>query len=161
MKKTIIAVIVAVLVVAIGATGIFLFTATESKQLNNENLSTYYDVKVEITDYIQGEKASELLGILATYEPSTAKIHITITPKDNITCDGGELLYTFTDNLWKVTEGDNNIKVPLNAEGFTEAYIDIESDLKLSQVNEPDLSEIEFNTVYGTVTYKKFFNKLG
>ena len=30
MKKTIIAVIVAVLVVAIGATGIFLFTATEA-----------------------------------------------------------------------------------------------------------------------------------
>ena len=83
MKKTIIAVIVAVLVVAIGATGIFLFTATESKQLNNENLSTYYDVKVEITDYIQGEKASELLGILATYEPSTAKINITITDIDN------------------------------------------------------------------------------
>ena len=161
MKKTIIAVVIAVLVVAIGATGIFLFTATESKQLNTENLSIYYDVKVEITDYVQGEKASELLGILSTYEPSTAKIHITVTPKDNITCDGGEILYSFNDNLWKIVDGNKNIKVTLNPQGATEAYIDIESDLKLSQVNAPDLSEIEFNTVYGTVTYKKFFNKLG
>ena len=88
------------------------------------------------------------------------KIHITVTPKDDITCDGGELLYTFRDNLWKVTDGDQNIKVTLNPEGVTEVYIDIESDLKLSQVNAPDLNEIEFNTVYGTVTYKKFFNKL-
>lgn len=160
MKKTIIAVIIAVLVVAIGSTAIFLFTATESKQLNNENLSTYYDVKVQITDYTQGEKASELLGILATYEPSTAKIYITVTPKDDITCDGGEMLYTFNNNLWKVTDGDKNIKVTLNPQGITEVYIDIESDLKLSQVNGPDLSDIEFNTVHGTVTYKKFFNKL-
>ena len=160
MKKTIIAVIIAVLVVAIGSTAIFLFTATESKQLNNENLSTYYDVKIQITDYTQGEKASELLGILATYEPSTAKIYITVTPKDDITCDGGEMLYTFNNNLWKVTDGDKNIKVTLNPQGITEVYIDIESDLKLSQVNAPDLSDIEFNTVHGTVTYKKFFNKL-
>ncbi|MBO7178983.1 MAG: hypothetical protein J6V78_01470 [Clostridia bacterium] len=160
MKKIIISVVSTALVIALIATGILLFTATDSKQLNSENLNTYYDVKVEITDYVQGEKASELLGILATYEPSTAKIHITVTPKDDITCDGGELLYTFRDNLWKVTDGDQNIKVTLNPEGVTEVYIDIESDLKLSQVNAPDLNEIEFNTVYGTVTYKKFFNKL-
>ena len=160
MKKIIISVVSTALVIALIATGILLFTATDSKQLNSENLNTYYDVKVEITDYVQGEKASELLGILATYEPSTAKIHISVTPKDDITCDGGELLYTFRDNLWKVTDGDQNIKVTLNPEGVTEVYIDIESDLKLSQVNAPDLNEIEFNTVYGTVTYKKFFNKL-
>ena len=160
MKKIIISVVSTALVIALIATGILLFTATDSKQLNSENLNTYYDVKVEITDYVQGEKASELLGILATYEPSTAKIHITVTPKDDITCDGGELLYTFRDNLCKVTDGDQNIKVTLNPEGVTEVYIDIESDLKLSQVNAPDLNEIEFNTVYGTVTYKKFFNKL-
>ena len=161
MKKTIIAVIVAVVVVAIGATGIFLFTATESKQLNSENLSTYYDVRVEITDYVQGEKASELLGILSTYEPSTAKIHITVTPKDDVTCDGGEILYSFRDNFWKISDGSENIKVTLNQEGVTEAYIDVESDLKLSQVNAPDITEVEFDTVYGTVTYKKFLNKLG
>ena len=39
MKKTIIAVVVAVLVVAIGATSIFLVTAKESKQLTKEILN--------------------------------------------------------------------------------------------------------------------------
>lgn len=160
MKKTIIAVIVAVLIVALSATGIFLFTATESKQLNSENLSTYYDIKIEITDYVQGMTASEFLGFFSTYEPSTAKIHITVTPKDNITCDSAEILYTVNDNFWKLNDGNKDIKLTLNSEGVTETYIDIESDLKLSQVNAPDINDIEFNTVYGTVTYKKFFNKL-
>jgi hypothetical protein len=160
MKKTIIAVVVAVLVVAIGATSIFLATAKESKQITKENLNTYYDVSVEITDYVRGEKSTEFLGLISTYSASTAKIHITTTPKDEITCDSGELVYTFTDDFWKVIDGGNTISVKLNAEGTTEVFVDIEADLKISTIAEPELSTVELTNALGTVTYKKFFNKL-
>ena len=160
MKKTIIAVIVAVLVVALGATSIFLVTAKESKQITKENLNTYYDVSVEITDYVRGEKSTEFLGLISTYSASTAKIHITITPKDEITCDGGVVIFDFNDDLWKVVDGADEIKVQLNAEGITELYVDIEADLKISTIAAPELSTVEFVNALGTVTYKKFFNKL-
>ena len=140
MKKTIIAVIAAVLVIAIAATSIFLVTAKESKQLTSENLSTYYDVKIEITDYIRGERDVEILGLIATYSASTAKIHITVTPKDT---------------------GDTTVTVDLNPEGVTETIIDIEADLKISTIAAPEISAVEITDAVGTVTYKKFFNKLG
>jgi hypothetical protein len=160
MKKTIIAVVVAVLVVAIGATSIFLVTAKESKQLTKEILNTYYDVSVEITDYVRGEKNTEFLGLISTYKPSTAKIHITITPKDDIICDGGVVIFNFNDDFWKVVNGSNEIKIQLNEEGVTELSVDIEADLKISTIAEPELSTVELTNALGTVTYKKFFNKL-
>ncbi len=160
MKKTIIAVVVAVLVIAIAATSIFLITAKESKQITIENLNTYYDVSVEITDYVRGEKSTEFLGLVTTYEPSTAKIHITVTPKDELTCDGAVVIFNFKDDFWKVVDGSDEIKVPLNTEGITELTIDIEADLKISTIAAPELSTVELVDALGTVTYKKFFNKL-
>ena len=160
MKKTIIAVVVAVLVVAIGATSIFLATAKESKQLTKEILNTYYDVSVEITDYVRGEKNTEFLGLISTYEASTAKIKITVTPKDDIVCDGGVVVFYFNDDFWKVVNGSNELKVELNEEGVTEFSVDIEADLKISTIAEPELSTVELTNALGTVTYKKFFNKL-
>ena len=161
MKKKIIAVVAIVLVLAIGAGTIYLTTAKESKQITLENLNTFYDVTVEITDYVQGEKSSEFLGLISTYEASTAKIHIVATPKDKIVCDGAKLEYEFKDDFWKVVDGSNTITIDLNAEGVTEAYIDIESDLKISVVNAPELNTVKLSNALGTVTYKKFFNKLG
>ena len=84
MKKKIIAIVAIVLVLAIGVGAIFLATAKESKQITLENLNTFFDVTVEITDYVEGEKSSEFLGLVSTYEASTAKIHIVATPKDKI-----------------------------------------------------------------------------
>lgn len=161
MKKKIIAIVAIVLVLAIGAGAIFLATAKESKQITLENLNTFFDVTVEITDYVEGEKSSEFLGLVSTYEASTAKIHIVATPKDKIVCDGAKLEYTFKDDFWKVVDGSNTITVNLNAEGVTEVYIDIESDLKISVVNAPELDTVKLTDALGTVTYKKFFNKLG
>lgn len=161
MKKTIIAVIAAVLVIAIAATSIFLVTAKESKQLTSENLSTYYDVKIEITDYIRGERDVEILGLIATYSASTAKIHITVTPKDKLTCDGAKLNLNLADDFWKTTNGDTTVTIDLNPEGVTEAIIDIEADLKISTIAAPEISAVEITDAVGTVTYKKFFNKLG
>ncbi len=161
MKKNIIAIVVAVLVVAIAATSIVLVTTKESKQITTENLNTYYDVSVEITDYVRGEKKTEFLGLVSTYSASTAKIHITVTPKDDISCDGGVIVFDFKDDFWKVVDGSNEIKVQLNAEGVTEVSVDIEADLKISTISEPELSTIELVNALGTVTYKKFFNKLG
>lgn len=160
MKKTIIAVVIAVLVVAIAATSIILVTSKESKQITKENLNTYYDVSVEITDYVRGEKDKEFLGLVSTYSASTAKIHITVTPKDDMTCDGGVIIFDFNDDFWKVVDGTDEIKLQLNAEGTTEAFIDIEADLKISTTAEPELSTIDLVNALGTVTYKKFFNKL-
>ena len=160
MKKKIIAIVAIILVIAIGAGAIYLATAKESKQITLENLSTFYDVTVEITDYVQGEKSSEFLGLISTYETSTAKIHIVATPKDKIICDGAKLEYEFKDDFWKVVDGSNTITIDLNTEGVTEAYIDIESDLKISIVNAPELDTVKLTNALGTVTYKKFFNKL-
>ena len=160
MKKKIITVVALVLVIAIGITAVYLATAKESKQITLENLSTYYDVTVEITDYVRGEKDKEFLGIISTYSASTAKIHIIVTPKDSITCDGAKLTYIFNDDFWEVVDGDDEITIDLNAEGVTEAYISIEADTKISSVAEPELSTIKLTNALGTVTYKKFFNKL-
>ena len=104
MKKKIIAIVAIVLVLAIGAGAIFLATAKESKQITLENLSTFYDVTVEITDYKEGEKSAEFLGLVSTYEASTAKIHIIATPKDKIVCDGAKLEYEFKDDFWNVVD---------------------------------------------------------
>ena len=160
MKKKLIPIIAIVLVVAIAATTLILLLAKESKQLTIENIDTFYDVSVEITDYVRGEKNTEILGLLATYEPSTAKIHITLTPKDSLTCDGGKVLFNFTDDFWKVTNGNNQITVDLNAEGVTEILVDVEADLKISTIAEPESSTVVLSDALGTVTYKKFFNKL-
>ncbi len=160
MKKKLIPIIAIVLVVAIAATTLILLLSKESKQLTIENMDTFYDVSVEITDYVRGEKNTEILGLLATYEPSTAKIHITLTPKDSLTCDGGKVLFNFTDDFWKVTNGNNQITVDLNAEGVTEIFVDVEADLKISTIAEPEASTVVLSDALGTVTYKKFFNKL-
>ncbi|MBO5856884.1 MAG: hypothetical protein J6Q87_01395 [Clostridia bacterium] len=161
MKKKIIAIVAIVLVLAISVGAIFLATAKESKQITSENLNTFYDVAVEITDYKEGEKSAEFLGLVSTYEASTAKIHIIATPKDKIVCDGAKLEYEFKDDFWNVVDGSDTITVNLNAEGVTEVYIDIESDLKISVVNAPELDTVKLTNALGTVTYKKFFNKLG
>ena len=160
MKKKLIPIIAIVLVVAIAATTLILLLSKESKQLTIENIDTFYNVSVEITDYVRGEKNTEILGLLATYEPSTAKIHITLTPKDSLTCDGGKVLFNFTDDFWKVTNGNNQITVDLNAEGVTEIFVDVEADLKISTIAEPEASTVVLSDALGTVTYKKFFNKL-
>ena len=160
MKKKLIPIIAIVLVVAIAATTLILLLSKESKQLTIENMDTFYDVSVEITDYVRGEKNTEILGLLATYEPSTAKIHITLTPKDSLTCDSGKVLFNFTDDFWKVTNGNNQITVDLNAEGVTEIFVDVEADLKISTIAEPEASTVVLSDALGTVTYKKFFNKL-
>ncbi len=159
MKKKLIPIIAIALVVVI-ATTLILLLSKESKQLTTENLDTFYDVSVEITDYVRGEKNTEILGLLATYEPSTAKVHITFTPKDNLTCDGGKVSFDFVDDFWKVTNGNNRIIVELNEEGVTEIYVDIEADLKISTIAEPELSTVSLSDALGTFTYKKFFNKL-
>lgn len=157
MKKTIITVVAAVLVVSLIATGIFVFTAKESKQLTLENLNTFYDVKIEITDYVKGEKATEILGVLATYEPSAAKIHVTLTPKSDITCDGGQLLLIFEDNFWQVKNGGKIIQVPISQEEPTDIYVDLISDYKVTQADAPENDSVKLDGALGTITYKKFF----
>ena len=70
------------------------------------------------------------------------------------------MLFNFTDDFWKVTNGNNQITVDLNAEGVTEIFVDVEADLKISTIAEPESSTVVLSDALGTVTYKKFFNKL-
>lgn len=159
MKKKIIIIAAVLLVAVIAVVGIILAVSKESKQLTVENLNTYYDVKIEITDYVRGEKDKEFLGIVATYSPSTAKIHITATPKDTLLADSAKLTYAFDSNYWDLVDEKEAIEVKLNAEGATDVYIDVESDLKFSVVGEPELKDVKLTDALGTLTYKKFFNK--
>ncbi|MBR2875950.1 MAG: hypothetical protein IKC01_02325 [Clostridia bacterium] len=160
MKKTILIIAVTIAVVSLVAVGIFLGTAKESKQLTTENLYEFYDVKVEIKNYIKGQEKAEFLGIFSSYEPSTAKIQITVTPKDDIICDGAQLKYVINENFWKTSDGKENITLDLNTEGTTEFTVDIIADLKLSAAGEPNADDVELTSALGTVTYRKFFNKL-
>lgn len=163
MKKKIIAIVAIILVVAIGAGVIYLATAKESKQMTKDNLNLFYDVTVEITDYKPGEKTT-FFGILPTYTSSRAKVHVVVTPKSDVTCDGGALVYNLDASPWGlvnekkyVNKDYNELRVNLNAEGATEVYIDIEADVKLKPAEAPDADDVVLTAAYGTVTYKKFF----
>ncbi len=160
MKKIIISVLATILVVGIIGSSIFIFTATESKQVSLSNVYGFYSVNMEITDFKRGEKDAEILGIITTYKPSTAKIHIVLTPKDDFTIDGGNASFSFSASHWTLSESGEEITFSLNREGATDLYFDIESNLKISTVAEPDSDSITLTNISGTATYKKFFNEL-
>ncbi len=166
MKKIIIAIVATLLVAAIAGGSIFIFTAKESKQITLENIYGFYSVKTEITDFVRGEKDAEFLGIINTYKPSTAKIHIVLTPIGDFTTDSGTATFAFDAPHWTLSDktdaqiSDTAFSITLNPEGVTEVYVDIESDLKISTVSEPENDSTSLTNISGTATYKRFFNDI-
>ena len=158
MKKKLIIIGIVLIVITLAGVGIFLGTAKESQPISTDNIHTYYDVNVEIKNYIRGQKKAEILGLFASYEPSTAKFHITVTPKDDISCDSTQLIFSINEKFWELSDGKDEITVTLNSEGTTELTVDIMSDLKISALDEPSSENIDLTSASGTVTYKKFFN---